>query len=423
MQNWAFIVYNISMEEKIELPNKFEIQKTYESYGDTFSEILTKVESKLKKIIKTQSLPTYKSRIKSFNSYYKKILRQKPKEAAESKELVTLTDMIGIRVICAFIEDLSKVENILLENFDVKEVERKGSDQSFREFGYESVHVLIAIPDDCLPVEHKMELPPTLVCEIQIRTILQDAWAEVEHELIYKSDFNPFDKPLRRKLASINASLSLADTIFQEIRDYQNRLQSELGSRRNTFYDKADEMTGAVKPSTPVVQPIFVEQNKSGSIDDLVLQALHEHNLGNFSRATEIYSQIINSSPKPNPVVLGVIYKHRGMAYFAQNDYQNALDDFKSSVKSDPRSFRSLYYQGIVCSIMGREEEAVEAFNQSLAIDKFQSHVYYRRSISYYNMKEYVKAMEDINNAINLGLENDDVTAMKAKIIKKFDMN
>ena len=92
--------------------------------------------------------------------------------------------------------------------------------------------------------EHSgLKVPNSLVCEIQIRTILQDAWAEVEHELVYKSEFSPFDLPLRRKLASTNASLSLADIIFQEIRDYQTKLQREVDERRASFYEQADIIT------------------------------------------------------------------------------------------------------------------------------------------------------------------------------------
>ncbi|MBQ1661029.1 MAG: RelA/SpoT domain-containing protein, partial [Treponema sp.] len=146
-----------------ELPNKIKIRKIYESYGPVFNEILGKVEQRLKATIKIASLPTYKARIKSFDSYYKKILRQKPDQAAEGTSLVTLTDMIGIRVICAFLEDLSIVEKILLKNFQVMEVERKGSQQSFREFGYESLHVLIKIPDDCMPDLKEPPLPDDIV--------------------------------------------------------------------------------------------------------------------------------------------------------------------------------------------------------------------------------------------------------------------
>ena len=174
-------------EKNFILPNKLEIEKRYESYRPAFNEILDKIENLLKQKINLPSNPTYKARIKSFPSYYKKILRQKAKESSESIELVTLTDMIGIRVICAFVEDLALVEKQVVESFDVKEIERKGADQSFKEFGYESVHILIAIPENCLPESGiSPELRKNLVCEIQVRTILQDAWAEVEHELIYK---------------------------------------------------------------------------------------------------------------------------------------------------------------------------------------------------------------------------------------------
>ncbi|MBQ1714296.1 MAG: tetratricopeptide repeat protein [Treponema sp.] len=421
------------MTEQQDLPNKLEIQRLYESYAPVFNEVLANIEAKLKSSIKIASIPTFKTRIKSFTSYYKKILRQKPKEAAESKSLVTLTDMIGIRVICAFLEDLDIVEQQLVTYFNVKEIERKGAQQSFREFGYESVHVLIAIPEDCKPKkELDPPLPDEVVCEIQIRTILQDAWAEVEHELIYKSEFNPFDKPLRRKLASINASLTLADTIFQEIRDYQNRLQSELGTRRNTFYNKADDFTNKefglpqenrdLKASAAIYSPQNDLPYSKKSIDELVLSALHEHNLANFDKAIEIYTQIINSKPTPPPVVLGVIYKHRGMAYFAQSMYDKALEDFRASVADDPKGFRALYYEGIVCSVQDKNQEAIECFNKSLEIDAFQSHVYYRRALAYFNLGEYKKSLSDISSAENLGLNDEEVKALKTKVLKKFDM-
>ncbi|HBP10033.1 MAG TPA: (p)ppGpp synthetase, partial [Treponema sp.] len=368
-----------------------------------------------------------KARIKSLPSYYKKILRQKAKESSESNELVTLTDMIGIRVICAFVEDLALVEKQVVEFFDVKEIERKGADQSFKEFGYESVHILVSIPENCLPeLGISPELRKNLVCEIQVRTILQDAWAEVEHELIYKSEFNPFDKPLRRKLASINASLTLADIIFQEIRDYQKKLQNELGERRNSFYEKADEFSEEMLGQShhQAAESSSIESPFSkGSIDDLVLTALHEHNTGNFKKAIEIYTQIINSEPVPPAMVLSVIYKHRGMAYFAQNLYEEALNDFKKSVEHDPQCFRSIYYEGIVYSVQGKEKEAIECFDRSLAIDAFQSHVYYRRALALFNLGNYTKAMEDVNNALKLGLEDDDLNTLKLKLIKKFDMN
>ncbi len=416
------------MSDSIELPNKNSIEHTYNSYAPVFNEVLSKIEEKLKANIKLQSMPTYKARIKSFPSYYKKILRQKPEEAAESKLLVTLTDMVGIRIICAFLEDTENVVTQLTSFFTVREIEHKGFEQSFREFGYESVHVLIEIPQDCMPTENLFpKLPEDMVFEIQVRTILQEAWAEVEHELIYKSEFNPFDKPLRRKLAAINANLNLADTIFQEIREYQNKLQSELGIRRNTFYDKADSITDSeigIKTGTSDKKPevIGFSPYETGSIDDLVLSALHEHNQGNFEHAIAIYTQILDEKNKLMDTMRSVILKHRGMAYFAQNYYDKALADFKASEDCDPKAFRSIYYQGIVYSVLKDNKSAVLCFNKSLELDSFQSHVYYRRAVAYYEMGNDKEAMADLSRAFELGLDNEDVRQLRSKLLKKFDM-
>ena len=413
------------MSDIIELPNKIRIANIYEAYRPVFTECLEKIENKLKSVVHLSSKPSYKARIKSFDSYYKKILRQKSDEAAYSSVLVPLTDMMGIRIICAFLEDIENVVMQLTRNFSVQEVEHKGVGQSFKEFGYESVHVLISIPADCLPEEHTSPgLPSDVLCEIQVRTILQDAWAEVEHELIYKSEFNPFDKPLRRKLAAINANLGLADTIFQEIRDYQNKLQAELNYRRNTFYDEVDRLSEDDEHAEEEREVAFNVDyaNETGSIDDLVLAALHEHNCGHFAKAISIYTRIIETTPPLPDVMLSVILKHRGMAYFAQNKYDESLSDFQESERFDSRAFRSCYYEGIVYSIKKDEHKAIECFNKSLQIDKYQSHVYYRRALAYFNLSMYTEAMDDINSAMELGLNNDDAKKLKEKLLKKFDM-
>lgn len=411
------------------IPAKTKIKNTYQSYHDFLFEIMNNIHTKLRNNIKLTSQPTYKARIKSFDSYYKKILRQHPEEAANSNKLVTLTDMMGIRIICTFLEDVSVVQQQIGDMFDVKEIEVKGASQSFREFGYESVHVLVGIPLDCFPSdmhsykENGIEVPDNLVCEIQIRTILQDAWAEVEHELIYKTEFTPFDMPLRRKLASMNASLSLADIIFQEIRDYQNKLQSEMNERRKTFYDKADALTDTKSTSVKTEENIErVTPYVQGTIDDMLLQAIHSHNVGDLGTAIKIYTQIIESKPKPNNIVLGVIYKHRGMAYFTQNDYPNALMDFKKSFECDPNSFRSVYYEGIVYSIQKKFVDAVVCFTKSLDINEYQSHTYYRRAIAYYELNEFENAMNDVISAQKLGLDDDGLKALHEKLIAKFDM-
>ncbi len=336
--------------------------------------------------------------------------------------------MMGIRMICAFMEDINFAVDQIKKIFEIKEVEVKGSQKKFSEFGYESTHVLIAIPkeiSDELNKKYSNLEPPSdeLVCEIQIRTILQDAWAEVEHELIYKTEFNPFDIPLRRKLASINASLTLADITFQEIRDYQNKLQREMEERRKSFYHMADDLLNEKieKPAEEQINRItpFVQ----GTIDDMLLQAIHAHNMGNLEQAVEIYTKIIEATDESEKNIIAVIRKHRGMAYFSMNKFDEALEDFDISLSYDPKAFRTYYYKGIVYAILKKYEDAVDCFTKSLEINKFQAHTNFRRAMSYFELQEYEKSMNDLNTALKLGMNPEECKILQEKLTKKFGMS
>ena len=414
------------MNNNSAIPSKAEIKKTYESYSEYFSVIMDNIITILHDKIKLGAQPTYKSRVKSFNSYYKKILRLKPSETKMAQSLVLLTDMMGIRMICAFLEDMHQGLDQIKEIFEIKEVEVKGAEKKFSEFGYESIHVLIKIPESCKPKASKFKnlkpLSEELVCEIQIRTILQDAWAEVEHELIYKTEFNPFDIPLRRKLASLNASLTLADITFQEIRDYQNKLQKELEARRHSFYDMADSLLNE-KPSQKQEKINRISPFVNGTIDDMLLQAIHFHNSGQLEDAIVIYTKILDAVNPNDKNVIAVIRKHRGMAYFSMNNFDAALQDFDISLQYDPKAFRTYYYKGIVCSIQKNYEWAIENFTKSLEINEFQAHTYFRRAMAYYEIQEYEKSKNDLNNALNLGMPADECKVLQEKLTKKFGLS
>lgn len=414
------------MSNTSNIPSKSDIKKIYESYSDYFKATMENIVVVLKDEIKLSSQPTYKRRVKSFSSYYKKILRLKRDEMKDSNSLIYLTDMMGIRMICAFLEDINIGLEQIKKRFEIKEVEVKGAEKKFSEFGYESIHVLIKIPEECKPVDERFnDLPPLsdeLVCEIQIRTILQDAWAEVEHELIYKTEFNPFDIPLRRKLASLNASLTLADITFQEIRDYQNKLQKELEDRRHSFY----RMTDSLLNENPEKEPENINRITpfvSGTIDDMLLHAIQSHNAGNLEEAVVTYTRILDAVNPNDKNVIAVIRKHRGMAYFSMNNFEDALKDFDISLENDPKAFRTYYYRGIVCSIMKNYDAAIEAYNKSLEINEFQSHTFFRRAMAYYEVQEYEKSMNDLNNALNLGMKPEECKVLQEKLTKQFGMS
>lgn len=404
------------------IPNKIEIRKRYEVHEARRINIVKDLTERIELILSTlQVIPTVKGRAKSFDSYYKKVLKTLKTE----DDLPLITDMIGIRIVCPFIEDLDIVEDLIKRNITVIEVERKGQ-YTFREFGYESNHLLIKIPPDILFRWGNTDFD---VAEIQIRTLLQDAWAEVEHELVYKTEFNPFDNPMKRKLAAVNASLSLADFIFQEIRSYQRQLNGELGKRRESFFHKIEEASDAFLFSQDTEEQNQAKESAlaadasahvPGSIDDLLLLALSAHNRGNFDEAINLYSRILKL--RPDAVIESIIYKHRGMANFAQSKYKDSIDDFTKSIKLDKKSYKAYYFRGVVRLVIQEYSLAVEDFAKSLKISPFQPYCLFRRGQAYYHLGDYPQALADCDASLAIEPHNETGIKFKELLTSKLKM-
>ncbi len=417
------------MMQSIELPDKGQLQKQFDKYNTARMSVVKDLHERIEIILEgLPSRPSIKSRLKDFDSFFKKYVRLlKSTDCEDGKPIIA--DLMGIRVICPFMEDLHHVEETLKKSFEIVEIERKGSDYSFKEFGYESTHIIIRIPVDILK---KYGDCGSDMAEIQIRTILQDAWAEVEHELVYKAEFTPFDDPLKRKLAAVNATLSLVDIVFQEIREYQRQLNRQLGKRRDSFFKKIEDSTDKLIFTEGEI-PFPEDDDKisiipssqdypvpGGSLDDMLLNALYAHNKNEFSRAIHIYSQILEADPPDS--IKALIYKHRGMAYFAQSKYQEAIDDFSRVLEYDPKAYKAPYYRGIVYSVFQNYSKAIDDFSYSLDINPYQSFCLFRRGQAYYHVNDYPKALSDCENALVLDPGSEPIKKFRGLVLEKLKM-
>jgi len=403
-------------------PAQEAMRKDYEKYDDIRHNIVSELKECIESLIKDiNSNPVVSGRMKSFTSYYEKYLRL----LKNGVKNPVITDLLGIRIICPFIEDLSVIEEIIKKNFSILETERKGH-YNFKEFGYESTHLLSKIPQNII---EKYGNPGTDILEIQIRTILQDAWAEVEHEIVYKAEFSPFDEPMRRKLAAVNASLSLADIIFQEIRSYQRKFTMELEKRRESFYNKIEESTDDLlfteepqKKTEPVVfnTGISLVDTDKLSIDDLLVNALSAHNQNRFNEAINQYSKILEL--KPNNVICSIIYKHRGMANFACSQYSEAIEDFTKSLELDQKAYKAAYYRGVVNSVIKKYSNAIDDYTLALTINPYQSFCLFRRGQAYYHIGDYPQALSDCENSLALEPSNKSAVKFKNLLMDKLKM-
>ncbi len=417
-----------------DIPDRGLLHEAYERRKPEYALILAELENRLRTSLENDSLsPIIKGRIKAFDSWYAKRLRLLRNARSTGTIPLQITDVIGIRVVCPFLGDLTMAESSICTDFKVLEVERKGSERSFREFGYEAIHMLLELPEDLRDDAKDFECTAV---EVQLRTILQEAWAEVEHELVYKADFTPFDEPMKRKLAALNANLSLSDIIFQEILDYQRRLTCALERRRSAFYGKIeDAMDKPLEPERRIVLPpsagvddsLKIERRALGrdririvSMDDLLLSALTAHNREDYEAASRIYSEIL--AQKPERDIAAVVYKHRGMAHFAQSLYKDAIEDFGSSLELAPDDHKAAYYRGVVKSVLQDYGAAIADFDLALGIHPYHFFALYRRAMAYWHLGDDVQSLADSEAALKLEPNNSQAARLRDMAQRKLKM-
>ncbi len=406
------------MEQKY-YPDRLELHEAYTLKLKVYEAALEDFVRSLDRNLKDQGVRfSLKFRVKSFSSYYKKMLRKIGQTDSADKN-PNIRDILGIRIVCPFLENLQSVEEILHEHYTLFEVERKGAEHSFREFGYQSIHLLLELPED---VQERYADLDIGVCEVQIRTILQDAWSEVEHELVYKAHFTPYDESLRRKLAALNANLSLSDVIFQEIRDYQRNLQNELKKRRRSFAERVETETSGASLKSHEEFPVS-EQNNSpafANVDELLLNALNAHNRGDFCGAIQLYDEILER--QVDKMVRSVITVHRGMALFAAARYSEALENFLTAAELEPNNNKVYYYLGIVYRVIDRPTDALTAFSRSLEISPYHLESLFSVAQTYFKLNDFPAALEYCEKALKIAPEEERVIKLRGYIMEKMSL-
>ncbi len=137
--------------------------------------------------------------------------------------LADITDIIGLRVITFYTDDVDKVASAV-ERLFVVDWENSVDKRKIHEidsFGYLSLHYICSMPD--FPYRF----------EVQMRTVLQHAWANMNHDTGYKSGVE-VPKEYLRNLSRLAGMLELADEQFSRIRseltDYRRKVQSLVAS-------------------------------------------------------------------------------------------------------------------------------------------------------------------------------------------------
>jgi ppGpp synthetase/RelA/SpoT-type nucleotidyltranferase len=202
----------------------------------------------LKQVLRERDLITkidddgVSSRVKDVDSFRGKIAR---KNYAEP--LADTRDLLGVRIVCLYPSVLEEIDKVINETFTVVGYEDKGNGAEPELWRYSSKHYDCQLPESFSGLQY--DDIKGLVFEIQVRTILQDAWATVEHKLGYKPE-KPVPDELKREFSALAGLFHVADQRFQFIADRMKLQPDEIAQELSGLYGLAIEHARSGNAST-----------------------------------------------------------------------------------------------------------------------------------------------------------------------------
>jgi putative GTP pyrophosphokinase len=246
--------------------------------------------------------------------------RVKSRESANSKvrdnpdkysSISDLTDLLGVRIITYFPSQVDAVGEIMTREFDIdysRSTDKRAALDADR-FGYLSVHYLARLNEMRATLGEYSQFAG-IYAEFQVRSLLQHAWAEIEHDLGYKSEA-AVPRDVRRRFSRLAGLLEIADTEFQAIHDerttYTTRVSAQLkigaGNllldqislvtyiENNTMIHGLDEKLALIFRTRLAAEPdvsIYYAANLASSLASLGIETIEELNAALLARTDSV---------------------------------------------------------------------------------------------------------------------------------------
>lgn len=288
---------------------------------------------------------TVTSRVKERSSLAAKLSRI----GKDYRTLAQVTDIVGIRVITHLEGDVDIVGQLLEREFAIDKEnsvdKRKALDPD--RFGYLSLHYVCSISHEREKLAEYRRFQG-LCLEIQVRSILQHAWAEIEHDLGYKTGAT-IPAPMRRRFSRLAGLLEIADTEF-------SRLSLELK-------EYSENVKKAIEVSPAEV-----------GLDDVSLASYVETN-PLCTRLDELMARYVKATIVPELVISGLVQELAFAGIKTIDELHNALSEHFNLVQWQWErrmrgETRDVLYRGIgvfhlfqvLMVLQGGEKKLSEAF-------------------------------------------------------------
>lgn len=204
--------------------NEYRLNPHCEQMMQQYREMLPELErvsqtayDRLRRALRQQGIyiTAFERRIKTEKSLAGKL----ELKGAKYKSVEDVTDLVGLRVITFYTDDVDKVAAIAKRTFEIdwKESVDKRKLHQLDSFGYNSLHYVCRLEEGSIRFE------------LQMRTALQHVWSTIEHDTGYKGEVK-IPKEYRRQFSRLAGMLELVDDEFSRLRtvlaDYRRQVQA-----------------------------------------------------------------------------------------------------------------------------------------------------------------------------------------------------
>ncbi|MBO4585706.1 MAG: hypothetical protein J5675_03800 [Bacteroidales bacterium] len=209
-----------------------ELLAQYESLLPVYTQMAEIIPEKLKGFFSEAGIivASVEHRVKAKDSLAGKLKLK----GGKYKDIFDITDLVGIRVITFYIDDVDKVASVLERLFEIdweNSIDKRKAHE-IDSFGYLSLHYICRIPESAYSNPEHPELNK-IRFEVQMRTVLQHAWANMNHDTGYKSGVE-IPRVYMRDMSRLAGMLELIDDEFSRIRrelsDYRRNVQKLVAS-------------------------------------------------------------------------------------------------------------------------------------------------------------------------------------------------
>jgi putative GTP pyrophosphokinase len=244
-----------------------QLQNEYYSNSSLALRFATSLRDEIEELLRSKKIPLgvpIECRVKKFESISEKIKNK----SLNLDKITDLPDLIGLRLILLFSRDVRKTCDLLSETFSVLHKEDTQARLGESQFGYQSFHYIVKLPETWLSVP-SYSLTGDFQVEIQIRTLAQHIWAASSHIFQYKQE-SAVPLPVRRSIHRVSALLETVDLEFERVLEARESYLSKIDINEPTGPLNVDLLARILDTLLPVAN-----KHAEDRYDDLLKDLLH----------------------------------------------------------------------------------------------------------------------------------------------------